>query len=284
MDTPKAPPYRLLACDLDGTLMGDDTTIRPRVRRALAVAQARGIHVTLATGRGFPATLPFARSLNITLPLICYQGGLIKHPLTGELLFRATMERSLVLQVVELARARDWHLVVYLDDDMYLQELRHPLGFYHDLLGSNLHFADDLASTINANGQDPAKFIIIAAKAESDRIQTELNARFGRQMVVVRSHDLFVEGNPLGVDKGDALRRLARHLGVPQAQVMAIGDQGNDVPMLAWAGLGVAVGSGSAVARAAADWVAPPLAADGAAVAIERFLLGERIGESAGED
>jgi Cof subfamily protein (haloacid dehalogenase superfamily) len=269
----QSPPYRLLACDLDGTLMGDDTTVHAPVRRALAEAQARGVHVTLATGRGFLATLPFARTLNITLPLICYQGGLIKHPLSGELLYRATMERSLVLQVAELARSHGWHLLIYLGDDIYLQKLRHPPGFYHDLLGASLHCVDDLTRAVNENGHDPAKFIVVADKAESDRIQAQLSARFDQQMVIVRSHDLFVEGTPLGVDKGDALRRLAEHLDVPQAQVMAIGDQGNDVPMIAWAGLGVAMGSGSDAARVAADWIAPPLSADGAVAAIERFLL-----------
>jgi Cof subfamily protein (haloacid dehalogenase superfamily) len=269
----QTPPYRLLACDLDGTLMGHDTTIHPLVRRAVAAAQTRGVHVTLATGRGFPETLPFARVLNVSLPLICYQGGLIKHPLTGELLYQATLERSLALQVVELARTRDWHVVIYLDEAICLEELRYPRSFYHDMLGINLKQVDDLFGAISENAHHPAKFVVVADKAQSDRIQEELDARFAGQMVIVRSHDLFVEGNPLGVNKGDALRRLAEHLDVPRAQVMAIGDQGNDVPMLEWAGLGVAMGDGSDAARAAADWMAPSLIDDGAAVAIERFLL-----------
>jgi Cof subfamily protein (haloacid dehalogenase superfamily) len=268
----QTPPYRLLACDLDGTLMGHDTTIHPPVRRAIASAQARGVYVTLATGRGFPETLPFARTLDVSLPLICYQGGLIKHPLTGELLYQATLGRSLALQMVELAQTRNWHVVIYLDETICLEELRYPHSFYHDMLGVNLKRVDDLGSAINESAHDPAKLIVVADKDRSDRIQEELSACFAGQMVIVRSHDLFVEGNPLGVNKGDALRRLAGYLAVPQAQVMAIGDQGNDVPMLEWAGLGVAMGNGSDAARAAADWVAPPLADDGAAVAIERFL------------
>jgi Cof subfamily protein (haloacid dehalogenase superfamily) len=273
MGTHSPPQFRFLACDLDGTLMGDDTTIRPSVHRALAAAQARGIHVTLATGRSFPATLPFARQLNISLPLICYQGGLIKHPLTGERIYQATMERSLLREVIDLAHVRDWHLVVYINDTIYVQDLHKPRSFYFDLLGTELRHAHDLRQTVIEHDQDPAKFIIVADKAEADHIQAELSAHFHQQMAVVRSHDLFVEGNPLGVNKGDALRRLSNLLGVPQAQVMAIGDQGNDVKMITWAGLGVAMGSGSDAAKAAADWIAPPLLDDGAAVAIQRFLL-----------
>jgi hydroxymethylpyrimidine pyrophosphatase-like HAD family hydrolase len=100
-----------------------------------------------------------------------------------------------------------------------------------------------------------------------------MRRHFEGRMEVVRSHAMFVEGNPLGVSKEDALRRLAVHLGIPQAQVMAIGDQGNDAGMIAWAGVGVAMGDGSPAAKAVADWIAPPLAEDGAAVAIERFVL-----------
>jgi hydroxymethylpyrimidine pyrophosphatase-like HAD family hydrolase len=94
-------------------------------------------------------------------------------------------------------------------------------------------------------------------------------------MQIVRSHGLFIEANPLGVDKGNGLAWVADYLGVPQSQVMAVGDQDNDVPMVAWAGLGVAMGNGSLACKAAADWVAPPFEEDGAAAAIERFVLDE---------
>jgi Cof subfamily protein (haloacid dehalogenase superfamily) len=267
-------PYHLLACDLDGTLMGAEITISTRVRRALAAAQARGVSVTLATGRGFPETLPFAQLLNITIPIICYQGGLIKHPLTGDLIHQATMDRQLVLDVIDLAHASDWHMLVYVDDTVFIEEYRHARSFYSDLLGEDIRRVDDLAFSAKTDGWQPAKFLIVGSdRAASDRMQRQMEERFGGLMHVVRSHDLFVEGNPLGVDKGDALRRLAHYLNVPQERVMAIGDQGNDAPMLRWAGLGVAMGSGSEEARAAADWVAPPYSADGAAVAIERYLL-----------
>jgi Cof subfamily protein (haloacid dehalogenase superfamily) len=273
MASEAVPVYRLLACDLDGTLMGDDTVIAIRVKRAVFAAQARGIHVTLATGRGFPETLPFAQALNITVPIICYQGGLVKDPATGELLFRATMPRDLVLDVIELAHRRDWHLVVYVDDAVYIDEYRQPRSFYADLLGLKIHLVDDLADVIVHGETDPAKFLFVADKVESDRIFSEIDARYAQHMNVVRSHALFVEGNPLGVSKGSALRRLAGFLNVPQREVMAIGDQGNDVPMLEWAGFGVAMANASRTTIAAADWIAPPLSADGAAVAIERFLL-----------
>ena len=150
-----------------------------------------------------------------------------------------------------------------------------PVGIkdYELLVGERVIWADDLYAVLEQH--EPVKFIIVAEEPEADLIEKEMRDRFEGRMEVMRSHVLFVEGNPLGVSKGDALRRLAAHLSIPQAQVMAVGDQGNDAPMIDWAGVGVAMGDGSAAAKAVADWIAPPLEEDGAAVAIERFVLAE---------
>ncbi len=262
---------RLLALDLDGTLMDDDLVISPRVRRAIAAAQERGVVVTLATGRMFDATLTCARSLGITAPLICYQGGLIRAQDSDAPLYRATMEPALVREVLEWQARCEWHLVLYADDDVFIAGQQYPEIFYRTLLGERLVWVNDLFPVLEQH--EPVKFLVVAEPAEADRIEAELRQKFEGRMEVVRSHAMFAEGNPLGVSKGDALRRLADHLDIPQAQVMAIGDQGNDVAMIVWAGVGVAMGNGSPVAKAVADWVAPPLAEDGAAVAIERFVL-----------
>jgi len=263
---------RLLALDLDGTLMDDDMVIKsPRVRQAVAAAQERGVVVTLATGRMFDFVLPFAQDLGITAPLICCQGGLIQPPDSDAPLYRATMEPALMREVLEWQAQRGWHFVLYADDDVFLDERRYPDTFYYDMLGERLVWVDDLFSVLER--RKPVKFLVFIEPHEANRVETELRQRFGGLMELTRSHALIVEGNPLGVSKGDALRRLAAHLGIPQAQVMAVGDQDNDASMIAWAGLGVAMGNGSPAVKATADWIAPPLAEDGAAVAIERFVL-----------
>lgn len=265
---------QLVALDLDGTLIGDDLVISSRVRRAIAAAQERGVTVALATGRMLDATLPFARDLGISAPLICYQGGLIQAPDSDVPLYRATMERALVREMLEWQAQHGWHVVLYADNDVFVAERQYPEAFYRALLGERLIWADDLLPVIEQH--EPVKFIIAAKPPEADRIEAEMRCHFEGRMEVVRSHEMFVEGNPLGVSKGDALKRLAAHLDIPQAQVMAVGDQGNDASMIAWAGVGVAMGGGSPAAQAVADWIAPPLAEDGVAAAIERFVLTPR--------
>lgn len=264
----------LVALDLDGTLIDDRMVIDGSVRSAVRKAQERDVTVTLATGRMFDATVEFARELGIEAPLICYQGGLIQAPADAIPLYRATMDREVVREAIAWRAdgvERDWHLVLYADDALFVAERRYPEDFYRDLLGQNLHWVDDLESVLE--GHEPVKFLFIAEPAEADRIEDAVRRRFGGKVEVVRSHVNFVEANPLGVSKGDALRRLAEHLGIERESVMAVGDQGNDVPMIRWAGTGVAMGNASSAAKAVADWIAPPIVEHGAAAAIERFVL-----------
>ncbi len=266
---------RLLALDLDGTLMDDQMIIKSvRVQRAITAARQRGAIVTLATGRMFDLTVPFAQELGIVAPLICYQGGLIQAPDSDVPLYRATMDPALMREVLGWREGRDWQFVLYAGSDVYLDERRYPESLYRDMLGDRLIWVEDLSSAITSEERHrPIKFIVFVEPHEADRAQGELQQRFGDRLELARSHASIVEGNPSGVSKGDALRRLADHLDVPQAQVMAIGDQDNDISMIRWAALGVAMGNGSRAAKATADWIAPPVAGDGAAVAIERFVL-----------
>jgi Cof subfamily protein (haloacid dehalogenase superfamily) len=263
---------RLLALDVDGTLIDETMPIPERVRQAVAQAQEQGVTVTLATGRMLEATVPFALDLEIETPLICYQGGLIQAPGAEEPLYRATMDPRLVREALVWNAEQGWHMVLYADDALFVAERRYPDSLYRDLLGENLQWADDLVSVLDHHR--PVKFLFIAEPTQADLIEAATRERFEGRLEIVRSHARFVEGNPLGVSKGDALRRLADHLGISQKQVMAIGDQGNDVSMIAWAGVGVAMGNGSQAAKAAADWVAPPFSENGTAVAIEHFIMG----------
>ncbi len=255
--------YRLIACDLDGTLMDSGGAFSPRVRRALSAAQASGAHVTLATGRSYLSARPFADDLGIATPLVCYQGGLIAEP-GGRVLHQVVLRRELAAQVLALAAERGWHATLYRDGHVYVIEMRYPPAFYASMINPEARYVSDWQTLLD---RDPDKVLLIAEdSAQTELIYAEMRQHFSASMQIVRSHALFVEANPPGVNKGAGLVWLADYLGVGQAQVMAVGDHDNDVPMLEWAGLGVAVGNASPACRAVADWIAPPLEEDGAAV------------------
>jgi Cof subfamily protein (haloacid dehalogenase superfamily) len=264
---------RLVACDLDGTLVGPDLAFSPRLRSVVHRAQAQGIIVTLATGRGYPSTRPFATALQIDAPVVCYQGAQVKE-LDGGTLYESLLPRQHLVPAIDLCREGGWELSVYCKDEIYQTTQAYSHAFYDRWFGLPVHQVQDL---LKALPSDPVKFIITAPTAqEADRVERALRTLADGQFQVTRSHAQFVEGLAPGVSKGDAVSRLARHLGIAREEVMAIGDSENDRSMVAWAGLGVAIGNATAVLKAAAAVIAPPQAQDGAAWAIEQFVVGKR--------
>ncbi len=264
---------RLAAFDLDGTLMSDDYVLSSRVRRAVAAAQARGVVVTIATGRMYTSALPYVQDLQIAAPFLACQGGWIQAPNDETILYRVALPYAVARETLILAAAHNWHPVLYADGDIFLQELRHPSDFYEALLGLNYMLLADWETALAAH--TPDKIVFVAEPEEIPGMGQILRAALGAHAQIVRSHAKFIEVVPLGVSKGDGLAWLARYLGIPQAEVLAAGDQENDLTMVQWAGIGVAMGNATPELHAVADWIAPPVRADGAAAALERFVLGD---------
>ncbi|MCS7059604.1 MAG: Cof-type HAD-IIB family hydrolase [Anaerolineae bacterium] len=263
---------RLLAFDLDGTVLNDQFVISPRVKAAIQEAKARGAHVTIATGRPPAVTLPYAQQIGVTAPIICLQGGLVYDATAGRTLRHITLPHALACELVELEQIHpQWQAVVYVKGDMFMSAKRYDDQFYESLLGKDYSLHADVCDALA--GGDPDKVLFIIEPPDAAAILDVLGRLVGARASVVQSHARFVEVNPLGATKGAALAWLAEYLGVPRTSVMAIGDQDNDVSMIEWAGIGVAMSNGSPAARAAADWIAPSIHEDGVAVAIERYVL-----------
>jgi Cof subfamily protein (haloacid dehalogenase superfamily) len=262
---------RLIAADLDGTLMGKSKHFSLRTRTTLHEVGEQGIRFTVATGRIFAEALPYLRQLDITAPVICSQGGYMRSLDSPHPLYELTMDLGLAQEVIRLSRAARWHLHIYLDDVAHTEQ---PIGSeerYWQLYGMQVRCVPDLLALLH---QPPVKFLIITDEPEqAARLDQELRGQFAGRLRIVRSHPIFVEGNPLGASKSQGLARLAARLGIRQEAVMAIGDQDNDADMIAWAGLGVAMGNATPGVKAVADYIAGSVEDDGAAEAIERFVL-----------
>jgi hypothetical protein len=266
------PPYRLLAFDLDQTLIGNDLTLSPRVQQTVALAIARGIYVTIVTGREAAVTTRFARQLNLNAPIVCAQGGCIYDFRRDQILHDERLPAEILPQVVQAAEQYGWNLSFESFNTMYLpRQSNHPREFLDLLPAEHMARVDDLLAALP---ELPRKLLVaLNHPADRPRILDEMRTAFGRAIHIVPTHPYLVEGLPCGVDKARGLAWLAAYFNIPQAEVMAIGDNDNDIPMLEWAGLGVAMGHASPGALAVADWVAPDLEHDGAAQAVERFIL-----------
>ena len=154
-------------------------------------------------------------------------------------------------------------------------QCRHPVAFYDGLLGSDMTIGESWAAVFAAHTVD--KVLFVADPEQIPAMSPVLNARFAGQADVVQSHARFIEVVPKGVDKGTALAWLAQHFDIPQSEVLAAGDQGNDLAMVEWAGTGVAIGNAIPAVKEAATWIAPPVTEDGAVAILERFVLNEAL-------
>lgn len=270
---PSDQPIRLIAADLDGTVLDQAQRLSPRVRAAYKAAADRGVRVTIATGRNVASARKFAEALNVNAPLVCLQGGVLYDLATETLLHEVRLPHDLACELVAFGeRQRTWQTVLYHLNTTYITGLKFDERFYLDLLTDHApRVVPDLCDVLEDT--DPDKVLYILDPSEARSGAQALREVVGDRAIVVQSHAMFIEVNHKDAHKGAGLARLAQHLGIPREQVMAIGDQGNDLTMLDWAGLGVAMGNGSDEVKAVADWVAPPIDEDGVAVAIERFVL-----------
>jgi hypothetical protein len=279
VDAPVASrfPIRLVVLDLDGTLIGADFGIGPRTQAAVRSARDRGVDVAIATGRMPSSAMVFAGPLGLTAPLIGYQGALIRTMpppgrRLGRILVHTPLAAAVAREVIAWSRLRglDPHLnhlerfIIRADDPM-LDDYSRFTGA-RAVLVPDYDAIDHPVTKILAPGEEP----LVAAALVEARV-----AFAGRAMVTI-SHPRFLEFAAAGVSKGRAVRWLARRLGVPLEQTMAIGDERNDLEMIAAVGHGVAMPTAPREVRSVARYVAPPLEDEGAAQMIEALVLAGR--------
>ncbi|MFY9739253.1 MAG: Cof-type HAD-IIB family hydrolase [Candidatus Cybelea sp.] len=262
---------RLVAFDVDGTLVGRDLIIAKPVRESIERMTLAGVTGCLVTGRMYRATLPFARELGFEAPLICYQGAAIVDPTSDEVLQHSALNNEVVQELAIMAQADGMHLQLYRNDEYYCEARNRFSDLYASLAMSEPVVVPSLRE---AFAYSPAtKAVIVADAPVAAAYAQKLHAALGSRAYVTRSLPEFVEVLEPGVDKGAALRFVAARLGVPIEQTAAVGDSWNDAPLLAAAGFGIAMGSAPSELRAVADAVVSDLEHDGVAEAIARYVM-----------
>jgi hypothetical protein len=266
-------PPRLVAFDVDGTLVGRDLAISEKVQGAIARMRASGIAGCLVTGRMYRATIPFARELHFDTPLICYQGAAIIDPATDEVLDHRGLANDIVRELIAVAESDRMHLQLYRNDEYYCEARNRYTDLYAALAMTEPVIVPSLRE---AFAYSPAtKAVVVADPPVAQEYVERLSQRFAGRANVTRSLPEFVEVLDPAVDKGAALRFVAKRLGVSMEETLAIGDSWNDAPLLQAAGFAIAMGSAPPELRAMADACVSDLAHDGVAEAIEKYVFGD---------
>lgn len=260
---------RLIATDLDGTLFGRDLTVSDRNKRALALAHAAGVHVVMATGRMFRSTLPYARECGVQTPLITYQGALIRDHQTHEDIWHHTIPTPLAQEALLALVETGLHVNVYVNDELLIERQTAESELYCSVSRIEPRIVPSLAEAL---ATEPTKIVAIGTVDGISRWVPALQERFGPRLYITESIPIFLEIAHPAICKSVALRHVAERLGIQREEIVAFGDGVNDLDMLEYSGLGVAMGNAPDRVKAIADRVAPSVAQDGVAQVIEELL------------
>lgn len=247
-------PFSLAAVDIDDTLLGPDRAISAGNAAAIETLRRRGVRVVLASGRSHANMLPYHRALGLEGPVISCQGAMVRVAETGEIWHERDLPPALAVELVEEGRRQGVTVQYYRRDGVHV-EARTPLNDYDQ--GRNVDPQILVGDLLALGGAEVQKTIWLAAPERIAALAREAVERYRGRLYVTPTDPEYLEFLAPDVDKGVGLAAAAAGCGVDRSRVLAFGDGHNDVPMLAWAGLGVAMDHARPEAKAAADLVAP---------------------------
>jgi len=277
----EAAAIKLLVLDIDGTIAGKSNAVSQTVKHAIQAAQAKGVQVALATGRMYRSALRFHQDIGSPLPLLAYQGAWIQDPATQQMYRHWAVAKQTAMQLLDYFEQPKLRSLLsvhfYINDQLYVRELTPETQTYAERSGVEAIAVGDLRQVLTS---EPTKVLALSDDTVIiNRLLSNLRQQYTpAELYLTTSVATFFEAtNPL-VNKGNGVRYLAEELlGIGAANVMTIGDNFNDLEMLEYAGIGVAMGNAPADVKAVAQWVAPTVEEDGAAAAIEEFVLSKRL-------
>lgn len=267
--------FRLIAADLDDTLLDENSQISPRNREAIQKAVERGVWFIIATGRMFKTSVSYLKDLGLNgdCPIINYHGALIKTSQSKKVILHQPLENKLALAVIEKAEQQNCHVSLFIDDNLYINEESEYSRYYQSMAKVDLRPVGSLSIYLKNNGANPSKISIIRWDGTIDHIEANLRNDFGEKLSILQSRPYFLEITDQKATKGQALRWLAEQQGIKPEEVIAFGDGHNDLDMISYAGLGVAVANARSELLQAADLVTASNSEDGVAEVIEKYVL-----------
>jgi Cof subfamily protein (haloacid dehalogenase superfamily) len=272
----------LIAIDMDGTLLDSNHAISPRVKKAITAVRTQGVRIVLATGRPFSGVEKYLEELGLTGEgdyCITFNGAVIQNAADTKSVAETTLGYDDFLYCEKIARDLGVHFHV-----LYERSMMTPNADISSHTVRDAYISHTPLLYRSVEQVDPAwrfrKFMMVDDEAVLDKAIANFPPELLQRYTVVKSAADFLEILHPEAGKGRALATLAAYLGVSQERIMAIGDQENDLVMLEFAGVAVAMGNAIDAVKAVADHVTTSNNEDGVAVAIERYALKQRPGFS----
>lgn len=266
--------YKIIVLDLDGTLTNREKVITPRTKHVLMEAQNQGTIVVLASGRPTCGVTPLARELKLHEYggyILSFNGGIIMNCTTKEIVFSRRHPVEANRKIIGLAEEHRVNLVTYEDEVIITKDASCPYVAKEAAIN---HMKVKQVEQIQDYVDFPVvKFMMLDDGDYLAMVEPKVKAALGKNFSVYRSEPYFLEILPKGINKAESLARLLETLHLTKEQMIACGDGYNDLSMIRYAGLGVAMENAVLPVRTAADYITASNQEDGVALVVEKFLL-----------
>jgi Cof subfamily protein (haloacid dehalogenase superfamily) len=266
--------YKLIALDMDGTLLRKDKSISDRTLKALAAAREKGVKIVLATGRPVKGIKRYLDYLGLDSDdeyAVTFNGSAVQTGKSGNMLFERFITGSDLFCIYELSLKYGVHIHAFNEKGQLITPV---LNKYTDveaqINGINIHVSD--FTTIKPEDKI-IKVMLVDEPEKLDVVYKRLPKELFTKFSIMRSAPIFLEFLNPEINKGLGLSVLSRELGIAREEVIAVGDAGNDIDMIKYAGLGVAMGNAFPEVKEIADYVTVTNDEDGVAEVIEKFIL-----------
>ena len=234
---------KLIAFDMDDTLLLDDRTIGERTMRALRAAHEQGVRIVPATGRGKHSMWNYVEQIGVADAAICTNGAQV-YDGAGRPIRERPVDLDLARQIVRFAKENGWYVQGYSEDDYFFEAETEETRLYARLAN---HMGRQVGDLIAYMQQPPFKMLFVQTDMEKmARLKAQAVSRFGQALCVFDSKPFYLEMTDHGATKGAAVLDLAERFGVLPGEVMCFGDSGNDLSMIECAGVGVVMGNARA--------------------------------------
>lgn len=267
--------YKAIALDIDGTLTNSKKEISKKTKEAVMEAAKRGVKIIVASGRPIPGIMKIASALKLKEVggyILSYNGGLILDCKTGEVIRRETIPTEYYYTIVNTVRKSGVAVLTY-DQKGIITEW--PDDEYVQIEAKINHIPVRHVSQLEQRAaEDPVvKFLVVGHPKDLKPVYEKLNQKLDGAVNIFFSEPYFMEITPQGIEKASSLELLLDQIGIDRRHLMACGDGFNDIQMLQYAGLSVAMGNAQPETKEFADYIAPDNDHDGVADAIHKFIL-----------
>ncbi|MFH6946523.1 Cof-type HAD-IIB family hydrolase [Flavobacterium sp. FlaQc-50] len=264
--------YKMLVLDMDDTLLTDDHKISDLNKKVLLEAQAKGVYVVLASGRPTSAMTAYAKELELDLNnsyIISFNGAIISTVKDDIILFEQTLTQKQIHELYDYSVKMKTHIITYLDGEIISETDSEFIEIEKVITGMPHRKVSSFKEAVDRSA---VKCILLAEPSYLKEVEQDLKEAMPH-LSISMSKPFFLEAAQYGIDKAASIKILAERLKIQQSEIIAVGNAGNDLSMIEYAGLGVWVDNVTPELRDRADIIVASNNNDGVAEVVQRYIL-----------